>query len=404
MFQNGNYQLLSSIASQVTIRELKLSGQPSGQDSYDDLGALYLLQGEFAKAIDCYRQLLQTCPRQPHLWCNLGYALLFSGYFKDARRSFRRALGVDPDSYDANFGLAHSYLSQRLFWAGWRYYERRNKKAINLPKWDGEKLRGQRILLHAEQGLGDTLQFVRYVPLVADRGGRVVLQAPPGLLRLLASLDGIEELVSDDAAVDHVSCHCPLPSLPAVFRTQLSTIPRQAAYLTASTAAIESWSACMQGSGLKVGLAWAGDPRHGRDRHRSVSLPMLEPILYTPGVSFVSLQRGAAAEQIVHLPAGVTLLEIEDRCIDFADTAAAVMALDLVITVDTSIAHLAGALGKPVWILLPFVPDWRWLLRREDSPWYPTARLFRQRSPGAWMEVIMRVAEQLRLLAAHERY
>jgi hypothetical protein len=160
----------------------------------------------------------------------------------------------------------------------------------------------------------------------------------------------------------------------------------------------------MQGSGLKVGLAWAGDPRHGRDRHRSVSLPMLEPILYTPGVSFVSLQRGAAAEQIVHLPAGVTLLEIEDRCIDFADTAAAVMALDLVITVDTSIAHLAGALGKPVWILLPFVPDWRWLLRREDSPWYPTARLFRQRSPGAWMEVIMRVAEQLRLLAAHERY
>jgi hypothetical protein len=400
MFQNGNPKLLSSIASQLAIRGLKVPRYADGPRHHVDLGASYLLQGEFSKAIDCYHQALQFFPHQSELWCNLGYALLFSRNLNAAARCFRRALVIDHGCFGAHFGLAHGYLSQGLYRAGWPHYERRRKKAMPMPQWQGQELRGQRILLHAEQGLGDSLQFARYVPLVAARGGRVVLHVQPQLRRLLTSINGIEEFLADDASVDQISCHCPLPSLPGVFRTQLSTIPSQGAYLTPNRAAVESWLARLAGLGLKVGLAWAGDPRHGRDLHRSVSLPMLEPVLHTSGVSFFSLQRGAAVEQIAQLPDRITVREIEDQCADFADTAAAITALDLVITVDTSIAHLAGALGKPVWVMLPFVPDWRWLLTREDSPWYETARLFRQDSPGEWDGVMMQVAAQLQLLAA----
>ncbi len=391
------------MATQLAIRGLEVSRNPDGPYHNIDLGASYLLQGEFAKAVGCYQQALQFFPRQSELWCNLSYALLFSRNLKAALRCFRRALVIDPGSCEAHFGLAHSYLSQGLYSVGWQHYERRRKKAMPMPRWQGEDLCGRRILLHAEQGLGDSLQFARYVPLVAARGGRVVLQVQPRLKRLLAGIDGIDEFSDDDATAGQIPCHCPLPSLPAVFRTRPSTIPSQTRYLTANHEAVERWSTHTAGLGLKVGLAWAGDPRHGRDLHRSVSLSMLEPILRTPGVSFFSLQRGAAAEQITQLPDGIKVREIEDQGADFAETAGAIMALDLVITVDTSIAHLAGALGKPVWVLLAFVPDWRWLLMREDSPWYQTARLFRQHSPGEWNGVMTRVAEQLQLLAASTR-
>ncbi|HET6933925.1 MAG TPA: hypothetical protein VFI72_03745 [Candidatus Angelobacter sp.] len=258
---------------------------------------------------------------------------------------------------------------------------------------------GKKILLHAEQGLGDTLQFIRYAPLVGDKGADVVLQVQPELRRLLSEIKGIRLRECSEVAAEEIVCQCALPSLPSVFGTQLHTIPSSAGYLARPAETVEQWSARLPQAGLKVGLAWAGNPRHGRDRHRSLSLVLLEPVLRISGVTFVSLQKGPAASQILQLPAGVKVLQVEDESGDLGDTADLIASLDLVISVDTVIAHLAGALGKKVWVLLPFVPDWRWLLRRSDSPWYSSARLFRQPSPGDWGQPIRQAATELQKVA-----
>jgi hypothetical protein len=272
------------------------------------------------------------------------------------------------------------------------------------PVWRGEPLEGWTILLHAEQGIGDTIQFVRYLPEVARRGaGRVLLAAPPTFARLLAGLPGLDALVRpEDRAEVRAHVHCPLLSLPHVLgTTTVETIPAPTPYLRAEPAALTRWRERLADlRGLRVGLVWAGNPRHQNDRNRSIAPERLAPLLRVRGVSWVSLQLGAPVERLrEQAPEGAVLVDIAPELTDLAETAAAIVQLDLVVAVDTAVAHLAGALGRPVWVLLPAVPDWRWLLGREDSPWYSTMRLFRQQRAGDWDGVVARIAAALEALA-----
>jgi hypothetical protein len=270
-----------------------------------------------------------------------------------------------------------------------------------------EDLAGKRLFVHWEQGFGDTLQFCRYALAVRARGARVILSVQDPLVRLLRGLDPGIEVIGGAETPQSFDYHCPLMSLPLAVGTTLETIPARTPYLSAAPARTAAWSTRLTAvTGLKVGLVWAGDPRphdpasSAIDRRRSIALERLAPLLAEPGVSFFSLQKGSPAGQLADIPAELRPLACMDEAGDFADTAALISNLDLVITVDTAVAHLAGALGKPVWILSRFAGCWRWLLERDDSPWYPTARLFRQAEPGDWGPVIAKVATRLAEVAA----
>jgi hypothetical protein len=379
---------------------------PDDMNAAQNLGAVSLVIGDFSCAVWCYGQLLKQQPDVAEFHCHLGNALFFSGNLKRGTHHFQRALQLDPGCVEASLGMAFSFLTQGNFLPGWAHYERRWDGTVTQshnalgPRWNGEALRGRTILLHAEQGLGDTLQFVRYAPMVAARGGRVILEVQPGLHRLLSTLENMERVIVQGGTYSGADTHCPLLSLPAIFGTTLATIPAPSPYLHVEPQRVHAWSQKVSSTFPRVGLVWAGEPQHRRNRQRSISLNMLAP-LHSAGVSFFSLQKGPEAEQRKNLPPEFRVEDLEAGCSDISDTAAAIMALDLVISIDTSIAHLAAALGKPVWLLLPFVPDWRWLLQRDDSPWYPTVRLFRQPSPGAWAPVIQRVACELRTFTQH---
>jgi hypothetical protein len=298
-------------------------------------------------------------------------------------------------------------------WAGyearWHFREvHRRPRIFRQPRWRGENLHGERVLLHAEQGLGDTIQFCRYAALVAARGGVPILQVQPAAERLMRSLAvacaGLAQTAELGADPPEFDLECPLLSLPAVFRTSIDTVPWEGAYLGADAELAAEKYAQVPGSGvgLRVGLAWAGNPRYKADGARSMRLTTLLPLLRAVDSTWISLQKGEAAEQLAALPHDVCVWDGSSRDKDLAETAALVAGLDLVITTDTSIAHLAGAMGKPVWILLPHLADWRWMQETETTPWYPSARLFRQRAPGDWPETLKRVSAALEShLAVH---
>jgi hypothetical protein len=267
--------------------------------------------------------------------------------------------------------------------------------------WRGESLGGKTILLHAEQGFGDSLMLLRYAPLVAARGGRVVVEVPRALERLAARLaGGPYTLVAAGQPLPAFDLHCPLMSLPLAFGTTPETIPAAVPYFSAAPDAIARWRARLAtAAGMKIGIVWAGNPVHLNDASRSIALDRLASLFELPETQWYSLQVGERASDLAKLPAG-RITDLAPDLTDFAETAAAISALDLVISVDTAVAHLAGALGHAVWILLPFDPDWRWLLERGDSPWYPTARLFRQPKRGDWDSVVHALRDALRELAS----
>jgi tetratricopeptide (TPR) repeat protein len=342
----------------------------------------------------------------------LGATLYQQGYVVQAMDCCRRAIELNPDHAKAHdkLGTAHMLLGDLA--VGWREYEWRRRSRgsrqylhdFGRPLWGGEPLEGACILIHAEMGFGDTLQFVRFVPLAAACGGCVVLEVQPELQRLLSSFPATDAVIPRGTNIPDFAWHCPLVSLPYVFGTELATIPTQIPYLKVQLDESRAWATRLGGTGPRVGLVWAGEPTQKWDRVRSLrQLSLLAPLGEVEGVTFFSLQKGAAAAQATNPPAGLRLVDLSPHLNDFADTAAAIVGLDLVITTCTSVAHLAGALGKPVWILLAYVADWMWLIGREDSPWYPTARLFRQPAPGAWSPVIERVSGELRRLAAGDR-
>jgi hypothetical protein len=339
---------------------------------------------------------------------NLGNVLRKQAHYAEARQSYDQALALRPGYVEALWNRSLLELLLGNYAEGWRDYEVRSRRTINRPReftqplWRGEPLGGARILLHSEQGLGDTLQFLRYAPRVQAAGGTVLLLVPPGLQPLVAPLLGASDRVFSEESLPPFDLQCPLMSLPLAFQTALDSIPAEIPYLTVPGDALSRaenfpWPS----EGLRVGLVWSGNPQHANDRFRSMRPETLAPLLSLEHIHFFSLQVGVSAEGLENLPACVT--DLRPFITDMADTAALVSHLDLVITVDTAVAHLAGALAQPTWLLLPFAPDWRWLTAREDSPWYPTMRLLRQRQFGDWQSVMQRVRVELSALAEKKR-
>jgi FkbM family methyltransferase len=375
-------------------------------DAHFNLGNTQMEQDRLVDAEASYRRALELKPEFAEAEFNLGNALRDQGRVDEAAACFDRALALQPDYADAHWNRALAQLLLGDFEAGWRNFEwRRSQQAaphtFAQPQWRGEPLRvggkPARILLHAEQGLGDNVQFLRYVPLVQAAGGEVILSLPASLRRMAALLPGIAALVTSWDELPAFDFHCPLMSLPLAFGTTQDTIPAAVPYLPVPQEARKAAAALEWPPGLRVGLVWAGNPDHTNDRNRSMQLSQFEPLLGLERVSFFSLQMGKAVEEIAAFK--VAISDLASGNSDMAETAAQIEHLDLIVAVDTAVAHLAGALGKPVWLLLPFTPDWRWMREREDSPWYPAMRLFRQPKPGDWQTVIGRVRAELCTLA-----
>jgi len=337
---------------------------------------------------------------------NRGSALHYLGRIEEALDSFDRAIALQPELPEAHWNKALLCLAIGDFEQGWPAYEWRWRGATELtprgftqPQWRGEDLNGKTILLHAEQGFGDSIQFIRYLPLVAQKGGKIILELPDSLMPLIADTNGLVSMHRRGDALPPFDVHCPLMSLPLSFGTTAATIPASVPYLRAPSERVNAWRARLAHFGKpRIGLVWSGKPSHKNDHNRSIALSRLEPVLSVPGVTFVSLQREYREADIPAL-ARLPILRLDDALTDFADTAAAIGELDLVIVVDTAVAHLAGALGKPLWLLLSHIQDWRWMHERSDSPWYPSARLFRQSQIGDWDGVISAVAQELAAFA-----
>jgi tetratricopeptide (TPR) repeat protein len=384
--------------------------KPGLFEAHNNLGTALQLLGRMEEAEASYRRTVALNPGFAQAHNNLGAALAALDRGEEAEACYRRALALKPDLASAHMNLGIARLRLGDFEQGWREYDWRLQTAEfrssvrSQPLWTGGPLTGKTILLYAEQGMGDTLQFLRYCPLVAAKGARVVLEVQPALARLAAGTAGAGAVLAAGEALPEVDLCCPLLSLPQRLGTGLESIPADIPYLCADSALARRWAReIAPAPGLKVGLVWAGHPDHKNDRNRSVALERLRPLLATKGVSWFSLQVGGRAAEIGGLPPG-TIADLSARLEDFAETAAAISHLDLVISVDTAVAHLAGALGRRCWVLLPFLPDWRWLQAREDSPWYPSVRLFRQQRSGDWDTVVARAAEELsRLVKAIPR-
>ncbi len=356
-----------------------------------NLGLAINLLGDHEAAAQCYRRALAAEPHfaQAHAGLgqslvSLGQSLVSLGRLDEALACFEAALAQDGHEIDALLGRARALLLAGRLAEGWVEYGARRKRpgawapSYACPQWDGGPLEDRTTLLHGEQGYADILQFVRYAPLVAARGGRVMVLCPRPLARLVATADGVDEVAVAGKRPPGFDLHHPLMDLPTVFGTVLDTIPAAVPYLRAPG------EAGPRAPGFHVGIAWRGNPRHENDRNRSCPLERFLDLLEVPGVTLHSLQVGEAAGDIAALGAVALIADRGSGLGDFADTAAVVRDLDLVVSVDTALVHLAGALGRPVWTLLPHAPDWRWMLVRDDSPWYPTMRLFRQPSPGDW--------------------
>ncbi|QCO03910.1 tetratricopeptide repeat protein [Azospirillum argentinense] len=377
-----------------------LALDPALADALTNLGSVRHTLADYPAALAWLERAERLRPGHPDTALNRGVVLRDARRFAESDACLDALLAARPDHADAHLARAVSRLVRGDLRAGWDEFEWRPRR-LPAPPWTGEPLEGRRILLHAEQGFGDTIQFARYAPLVARAGGRVILDVHPLQFRLLRSLGPeIQVLVRGPAPAPH-DLHCPLMSLPRAFGTDLASIAAPPAYLFAEADEVARWGRRIAevdtaaGFGPRVGLVWAGNPNHRNDRNRSIPVERLAPLLDTPGLRLFSLQTGDAKAV---RPAALPDLTAGIR--DFADSAAILANLDLVIAVDTATIHLAGALGIPAWLLLPYAPDWRWLLDRADSPWYPSLRLFRQPRPGDWDSVLRAVATELERFAA----
>ncbi len=377
-------------------------------------GILLHNEGRFAEAVDAFERA--EALGHPAAASNRGNSLLDLGRMEEALRAHQAAAQRDPSSAGAVYNLSLTRLRLGDWRRGWPEYEarwrfrevHRKPRVFDQPRWQGEPLDGQRILLHAEQGLGDTIQFCRYAAMVAARGGVPILQVQAPAERLMQSLAVVRAGKAETALLGEkppaFSLECPLMSLPAVFGATIETVPWQGAYLAADPELVSEKqdrfpdiraAALPAERSLRVGIAWAGNPGYKADLQRSMKLDSLIPLLNAPGITWISLQKGPPAKQLTTLPGDVFVWDGSSNDHDLAETAALLATLDLVVTTDTCIAHLAGAMSKPVWILLPHLADWRWMQAVETTPWYPTARLFRQCTPGDWASVVDRIRAEL---------
>jgi len=448
------------IAAAIHHYRQAIASKPNYADAYNNLGLLLYTQEDYAGAADQYRQAVSLCPTFAQAHNHLGNALKELGNLEDAAFHFQQAIALKPNyakafnnlgniyrdrgelqtalthyeqaiAIEPEFAEAHWNKALTLLFSGnleqgfaeyeWRWRVHRPTfqpmRLFSHPRWDGSPLNGKTIFLHAEQGMGDILQFIRYVPLVARQGGRIIVECHPPLLRLLRYMPEIQHLIPYGSTPPKFDFHAPLLSLPYIFGTTLDNIPNQVPYLVGEWELQCAASQCHKGtesseddsigncahlaipefsqSDVHLGIVWSGNPQNPYNRARACPLSNLLCLASVPGVTVYSLQKDITPGDLEQLQAHPEIRDLRHYFHDFVDTAALIMQLDLVITVDTAVAHLAGALGKPVWLLLPFTPDWRWMLHRDDSPWYPTMRLFRQNQPGDWDSVILQIREAL---------
>jgi tetratricopeptide (TPR) repeat protein len=350
----------------------------------------------------------------PMAWSNLGNYLIALNKTAEALAAFREARRLEPTSPEFAFNECLVHLLAGNLREAWEDHERRwevkdrkvQRRPADLgPAWNGrDSLDGRSIVVYPEQGLGDTIQFARYIPLLAKRGAEVHAVIQPSLQSLIGRIEGVQSASSVDSPWPKCDLSCALLSLPRAFATDLSSIPAKVPYLAAAQDRMERATEWLSSAGTRrIGVVWSGNPAHSNDRNRSMPISVLSNALASVAPKWVSLQKKLRPGEAEVLRAA-RAIDLSDRLTDFEDTAAVLSQLDLVISVDTSVAHLAGAMGIPTWILLPYSPDWRWLLGRDDSPWYPTARLFRQSEPGNWDSVMTRVADELvRFRPAHSQ-
>lgn len=390
-------------AHQAAVRNL-----PESSSAHASFGTFFYTVRALDQAARCFQRAIQLNPNDGENYLKLGTVAFESGHLRPAQDLYERAISLAPDHTDAHFHLAVALLAQGNLLQGFTEYEWRRRKTgfprhgFSQPEWQGEPLAGRTILVYAEQGLGDTLQFVRYAPLLAGMGAQVILLAQPPLVRLLRRSPGISEVASSTADLPPFDYHVPLLSLPHRLGTRIGTIPAEFPYLLPAKTAVEQWAERLAPvEGLKVGLVWAGAPRsHDQeasalDRRRSLRLEDYRPLAAIPRVTFVSLQKGEPAKQVGASLDGMRLVDMTEELVDFADTAALVANLDAVVSVDTSVCHLAGGMGKPVFILSRFDACWRWMRGQEECPWYPTARVFHQPAPGTWAPVIAKTVRAI---------
>ncbi len=370
-----------------------LTLHPDSADCYNQLGIAYKAQDKLSEAIAAYHKGLAINSEHGDLNNNLGTALREEGKWSESTHHYQEALAINPNDGEAHSNLAFNQLILGDLRGGFEEYEwrwqtsRMQPRDFTQPMWDGLPCKESTLLLHCEQGFGDSIQFIRYAPVVAGLGATIILECPQALQQLFRSVEGISQIVVQGEPLPAFDLHAPLMSLPHLLATNLETIPLQIPYLGVN----KSSQPLPNNSSLKVGLAWAENSLHPNDSKRSCPLKQLQQLLEISDITFYSLQQGIKPQ----LP---PIVDLSEQMVDFAATAAIIEQLDLVISVDTAVAHLAGAMGKPVWLLLSHIPDWRWLLEREDSPWYPTMHLFRQQQPGDWQGVVGRIAQGLQQL------
>jgi tetratricopeptide (TPR) repeat protein len=400
LFEKGDFDHAAHAYERV------LEQRPGSLETLHNLGDASLRRGNLDRAMECFRNVLRVDPNQIESLLGVSCTLMRKGELEESLRVSERAVALRPDHAHATFNLAIHLLLRGDYERGLELYEARRKEKKHATaaaeheghnEWRGESPAGKTIFVYREQGFGDVIQWVRYLPLLRDRGARVLFRPPAGLASLLGENDlGVEIVPEEGAIAEKYDLFVAIGTLPLRFGTTLDTIPSPGGYLTASREKIARYKErFFQAGDLKVGLVWQGSPKHQLDAIRSMSLVALDPLFEVPGIRIYSLQKAPGLEQLEALSEGIRPPDLGATFEDFSDTAAAVACLDLVITVDTAVAHLAGALGRPTWLLLPIVNDWRWLLGREDSPWYESIRIFRQKVAGDWSGVVRHVLAEL---------
>jgi tetratricopeptide (TPR) repeat protein len=383
---------------------------PNYANAHNNLGVAFREKRKTDEAKVCFRKAIRLNPNHADAFNNLGSISNTNRQLDESIKYYQTAIRLDPKHADAHYGLALSLLSLGNFKDGFKEHEWRWKSRdflkyncfhrpgdFSQPILSGIDIAGLTVMIYAEQGFGDTVQFIRYAPLVAQRGAKVIIECHKELASLLQTTEGVAQVIVQGEPIPDFDIHCPLLTLPSVFDTSVENIPARIPYISVNSMLVQKWRDKMRHdkSKLKVGLVWHGNPKHKNDRNRSIPFTCFSHLAKFTDITFYSLQKGEASEQTKNLPAGMRLRDLTEEIDDFSDTAALIENLDLTISVDTSVAHLAGALGRPVWTLIPSDPDWRWMLNREDTPWYPAMRLFRQLSPGDWASVIAKVKDEL---------